>query len=382
MCYALVLSLGCYITSGITFCKASAALSGGRFLTPAETVAAIGNTLPVTFYDGTDFVTVDAEYLGADTARAVDAFQETDYLKTGINTMIYRFSGSVVNDPQYIAVDFAPLFALYDVEFVYTVAGISATGLDISSSVYQTPQWVWTMANTHETFEGRADYGLHYRCELSNTYAFGTQYDYVPVSWTHQGQTTAFSQRCLFSYATPTDGYYYLAFGCPYISVQGDIDTVTGSTGTTSSTDSSGNINVTVDMDETNGILRGIPAAIAGLFVPSDDALEDFHDRMQQLLDDHLGGLYQAVDALFDFGDNFTAVTASQSITVPTISLPLAGATFTIGGQSMPLKHSEFQMVYDALAWIIDFIATAAFLNMCKKKLEVFLVPESEKVET
>lgn len=374
------LFLGCSIVYGGISYKAEAALSGGRFLTPSETVAAIGNSLPVTFYDGSDFVTVNAEYLGADTARAVDAFQETDYLKTGINTMIYRFSGSVVNDPQYIAVDFAPLFALYDVEFVYTVAGISATGLDISSSVYQTPQWVWTMANTHETFEGRADYGLHYRCELSNTYAYGTQFDYVPVSWSHQGQTTAFSQRCLFSYATPTDGYYYLAFGCPYISVQGDIDTVTGSTGTTASTDSSGNINVTVDMDETNGILRGIPDAIAGLFIPSDEAIEQFHDDMEDMAEEHLGGLYESFDMLVDFAESFSVVSATDSLAIPEFHIPLSGSDFVFGGFDMPLVYPQLQTLYTALAWLIDFLATTAFLNMCKRKLEIFFVPETEKV--
>lgn len=362
---------------------AAAALSGGRYLTPAETVDVLGSSLNVTYFDGTEDKTVQAVYVGSDVTEYIDGYQETDYFKSGLQTCIYSFSGSVVNNPSYMAVEFPAEFGLLDTEMVYTVAGITATGSDISSSVYQTPQWVWTMGGSRQVFEGRADYGLHYRARMSANYAYGEVFDYVPVSWTHQGLTSAFSQRLYFSYASPASesSTYYIAIGCPYISSDGSIDTISGTSGTSGSGSPGTTINVNVDMDETNGILRGLPDAIAGIFIPDDEAVEQFHADMQQLAQDHLGGLYESVDIIDDFVDSLDNVSATDSITVPVWNIPLAGETFVFGGGQMPLKYSQLSILYDAIAWITDFLATAAFVNMCKRKLEIFFVPESEKVE-
>ena len=89
--------------------NAAAALSGGKYLTPSETVAILGNSLEITYYDGSDYQTTTAVYVGADVAGGVDTmYQQTDYLQSGLATIIYKFSGSVVNDPNYISVDFNP----------------------------------------------------------------------------------------------------------------------------------------------------------------------------------------------------------------------------------------------------------------------------------
>ena len=130
------------------------------------------------------------------------------------------------------------------------------------------------------------------------------------------------------------------------------------------------------------GLADAIIAGIRGLFIPSDDFLNSWVSQMRALLSDHLGGLYQSVASIVDFAESLPSVTAASTISVPTFSIPLGGDTvWTTGGWTVQLKYNDLSMLYDGLAWITDFLCTAAFLNMLKKKLEVFLNPDSEKIE-
>ena len=372
--------------------NAAAALSGGKYLTPSETVAILGNSLEITYYDGSDYQTTTAVYVGADVAGGVDTmYQQTDYLQSGLATIIYKFSGSVVNDPNYISVDFSPLFALLDVDQVHTVLGITATGSDISTSPWSTPQWIWTCAGERTVFSGRADYGLHYRCQLSDTFAHGELYDYIPVDWVHQGSTSAFSQRAVFSYAQPAqDGFYYLSFGCPYISDLGSIDTISGTTGTTSS-GSTGTVIVNVDMEETNtllggiaDILSGIVDGVKGLFIPSQNALSTFVNAVDTLLHETFGIFYDNETLIHSALTQLLTGSAQESIYFEGFTMSLAGTSFTFPSFNVPLKpdNAHMSLLYTALASAIDIVCTLAFINMLKHKIwAVFMGEKIVEVE-
>lgn len=191
-------------------------------------------------------------------------------------------------------------------------------------------------------------------------------------------------------------GSIFFCIICPYYGDELAL-TTTATTTTTSSVSSvttvNVNVNVDIDMDQTNGLLSQIKQGIDGLaaaivnglhnlFVPDDDFMEDWVSDMEDLLEDHLGGLYEAKDILVDFYEEFENVTASSTIDIPTCNIPLAGETLTLGGWSVPLKVQGLpQILYDGIAWITDFLCLMAFLRMCRKKLEIFLVPESEAIK-
>lgn len=309
---------------------ASAALAGGRYLTPSETVEVLGNTLKVTYFNGTDTTETDAVYVGADTVGYLEGIHVTDYLQSGLATVVYSFSGNVINNPSYIAVEFPAEFAILETEQVYTVAGITASGSGISNDVYQAPQWVWTMAGARQVFEGRHDYGMHYRTELSYNFANGEQFDYIPVSWIHQGETSAFSQRLYFSYASAAqDGKYYIAIGVPYITASGDIDTVTGTTGT----NPDGSINV--DLSETNGLLGGIAGILAdikeSLFGEPEEPAEPEEIETAPEMDYH-----KALDDAAEIVDDVPTITAAAGFWFAiyrrfTDALPLIGILVPLG---------------------------------------------------
>lgn len=165
---------------------------------------------------------------------------------------------------------------------------------------------------------------------------------------------------------------------------------VPGTTTTTSAGSSGGDVNLT----ETNGLISSVISAITNLpntimqglrnlFIPDDDFMDDFKDDMQDLLEDHLGGLYEAVTLLTDMFDDLPSVTAKQSIYIPACHIPLAGTDFVLGDWTVPLKVSGLPNIfYEGIAFITDFLATMAFLNMCRRKLEIFLNPDSEVIQS
>lgn len=175
---------------------------------------------------------------------------------------------------------------------------------------------------------------------------------------------------------------------CPLVN-----DTAVPGTGIVTGT-SSPSGGSSADLTETNGLISSVISAITNLpntimqglhnlFIPDDDFMDEFKDDMQDLLEDHLGGLYEAVTLLTDMFDDLPSVTAKQSIYIPACHIPLAGVDFVLGDWTVPLKVSGLPNIfYEGIAFITDFLATMAFLNMCRRKLEIFLNPDSEVIQS
>lgn len=194
----------------------------------------------------------------------------------------------------------------------------------------------------------------------------------------------------------PAGNALFLVVICPYIgsSMSGDPPAATTTT-ETSSPSTGTSIVVDVDMDETNSLLGqikqailGIVEGIKGLFIPDPEYIEDFKefflgtDDDPGFLEDHLGGLYEAVELIDEFIESLLDITPHATFHVPAASIPLAGTNFQVGNWDLSVESEAIpQAAYEALKWLIDFLATAAFLNMCKYKLEIFLNPDTEVVK-
>lgn len=195
------------------------------------------------------------------------------------------------------------------------------------------------------------------------------------------------------NYSSGSNTVMYFIVICPYIG--GSMSGQPPFTTTTAETTTGINVTVEVDvdLDETNGLLGQIKEGIAGLaqsildglknlFIPSDDFLDQFTADMEGLAQDHLGGLYQAEQLLVDMFEDFGDVTAKEEIYIPPAHIPLAGSELVLGDWHIPLKVAGLpDILYDGIAFIIDFLALMAFLSMCRRKLEIFLVPESEAIK-
>lgn len=187
--------------------------------------------------------------------------------------------------------------------------------------------------------------------------------------------------------------YFFVATPYSYGNVSHDSPSITTTiTSVTSPPVVTTNINIDVDMSETNGLLDQIKQGISGLaqsildglkglFVPSDNFLEAFKSDMDNLLASHLGGLYQASTLMVDMFGDFDDVVGKNDIYIPPVDIPLAGSTLTLGDWHVPLKVDGIpSILYEGLAFIIDFLALMSFLRMCSNKLDIFLNPDSEVV--
>lgn len=369
--------------------------SGGHYLGVSDTRALIGDSIPFTYYNGQNYVDSTATYLDSVTSLSETSEAPAGFV-SGVTYLRYSYNASGINSsPNFIQFRILPTYSIYDTEYLYTCFALSRVTLSsISPAAYQSPNTDWYVAGSSINFANRNE-----TASGSGNYAYltfsGSQALYVPIVHRQQSTFSAYSTDFEASGSIPALGYFYVM--CPYVSGDafGQSGTFApssgGSVSGTTATTSGGQGGVqSVDLTETNGllgrievILSGIVDGIKGLFIPDDEFLSDWVDDMKQLLEDHLGGLYQAITMSTTFMQQFQSVTAKQSIYLPATSIPLAGETFTIGPYTLPLKVDGLPAaLYDGIAYIIDFLAAVAFLRMCRNKLEIFLNPDSEVVQS
>lgn len=379
--------------------RAEAALSGGKFLTPQETLSAYGQTITGRYYNGSEYVDINFLY---DTVSSIgtvfaDSEYKPDIVSTGNQGLLYYATATNVStNPQFIQFDLHPQFSLLNTSQIHACIALSGGG-GVSNSVYSPPRWEWNINGLSTVFQSRGGAGVNYPQYWPSFYLSGSSsggLSYVSADYTSNSPISGYSIRASFygNAQSSQQGYVYTLFvGCPYVSsdASGQSGTLAPVTGTTVSTSSS----VDIDLTETNSLLGSIRQGIENLansilnglknlFIPSETFMTDWKDDMSDELEDHLGGIYEATDILHDWAAQFRNVQASSEIYVPAVTVPLAGVSWTVGDWHVPLKPSGMPaLVYEAFALIVDFLALAAFLNMCHKKLEVVLVPESEKVD-
>lgn len=346
-----------------------------------ESLQVFGNTFTVTYYNGVDYVDTTASYTG--NTRAL----QSSVGDLPQDLMCLQYTAPVTNlnlNPSYITVQFMPQYSILNTTQIHTALFCYTSQSSAAVPPYQSPDWRWIINGNEQVFSGTPVNGQLDTVQVGVDSCF-----YVNVDYSQQSTFNASSVRVSFVAPVGTDAgkiYFYLA--PPYISsdATGESGIVSGTT-TTSSSGTGGGV-TNQDIQQTNGLLSSLINAVDGLidgilslFIPDEDFLEDWIEDMQDLLSDHLGGIYQAIEEIADMFDSITGISAATSFHVDACNIPLAGSTLTLGNWDVPLKTTALpQIFYDALALIIDFLVSAAFLNMCKRKLEIFLIPDSEKV--
>lgn len=369
--------------------------TGGHFMTLSETQQFIGDQIPVRYFNGSDYVDAVATYAGQ--KQNPSGFTEYSDSPVGFVSsapiwLMYTCSLPGANsNNDYIEFHLEPSYSIFDTEYIYTCYAFSSASQ--ISTVFTSPNSDWYIGGVITHFaNSSASTNSSSKAWLrgsSNSSGSDQYCSYIPIVHSSATKFSAYSIDCEFqgNSSYRGNGYYTLYVMAPYVS--GD---ATGASGTFAPDQSgSGNINVNVDvdMDETNGLLddikqgiAGIGNTILGLFVPDDEFMEAWVDDMQDLLSDHLGGLYEAVASLEDFWQQFENVQAKSAIHIGECRLPLAGSELVLGNWDVPLKPSGIpQVLYTSLALIIDFLAVMAFLRMCRNKLEIFLNPNSEVIK-
>lgn len=122
--------------------------------------------------------------------------------------------------------------------------------------------------------------------------------------------------------------------------------------------------------DSIDALPDKIAEALQALFVPSDSALQDFGESSQQIAQDRFGGVYEGAVIVDDFAGQLKAQAATQILTVPVVTLNILGSPFPLGGWDIDLVPEGSDVLIEAVKLIIDIIATLAFINGIKSRLE------------
>lgn len=116
---------------------------------------------------------------------------------------------------------------------------------------------------------------------------------------------------------------------------------------------------------------------IKNLFLPSQEAVFDFRNKMESLLRDRLGPAYEASEVIEDFAYSFANSPATldenfepATLDFPAFTVNLAGADFTIGGWEVQIIPDGFEDIVAILNTVVNMVCTLAFVNALRGRLE------------
>lgn len=116
---------------------------------------------------------------------------------------------------------------------------------------------------------------------------------------------------------------------------------------------------------------------IKNLFMPSQDEALEFRDKMDALLAERLGPAYEASDIIEDFAYSLgnSAATLEEdpepaTITMPALTVDLAGADFTFGGWEVQIIPDGFEDIVFVLKNVVNMVCTLLFVNALRNRLE------------
>ena len=366
-------------------------------LTPQESYAFYGESMQAVYYSQSGYKSVTLHpsqnrysyYLsGTITGQNVPSWLNN----TDLRYVVYSAPVSDYSmNPSYLGLDVAPNVHFSDCTALRFAACGYLGGTHVSSASYES-----SFINIYAGGQLRYENGLYvdpdgYYPEIHLSRGGGNWTNNIVWADYQSDNISDVSLLRVGLNGVRTDsGYLEIYLLCPLVNQSATTGTgaITGTTETTAPTGGSD-----VDLTETNGLIGRVIQAVQnlansildglkGLFIPDDDFMDGFKNDMQTLLQEHLGGLYDAEQIMADSFEQLPNVLAKSEIYIPAVTLNLAGTPFKLGNWHVPLKVSGMPAVlYDGIAFIIDFLCLAAFLRMCRNKLEIFLNPNSEVIK-
>lgn len=127
---------------------------------------------------------------------------------------------------------------------------------------------------------------------------------------------------------------------------------------------------VTVITELPGQIWDYIETGLKNLFVPTQEDLQEYHDKWDMLFADRFGALYEVVEIVKNFIGSFESYNETGTILFPAVTVDLAGSPFTFGGWTVPIVPAGLEFLFDAVKLAIDMVATYAFVFGMKRRYE------------
>ena len=384
--------------------KASAAPSGGEYMSASDVLQFYGARISAQYYNGSDYTDFEFVYSSQSSIDSIySSVSYPDSVYSGAPFLLYY--ADISNLPGYntavghVTVQVTPQYSITNTSFIHTFIGLQDLGSN--SDTYQSPSydWVWSGDSVHlensasdpSTSGGQACFGD------SASPSSHLWYTFVPVDLTSSSTTSGYSVRASFSGndVRGTANVLGLAVGIPYVS-----SGASGSSGTLPPVSSQPDINVNVDMsetnekiDETNGLIGSILSwignffvnlgnTVKGWFVPSQDFITNWVHRLIEIIEDKFAPWPVADQTIKDIVQRLLTALGEggvQSVDFPTITIPgVPGGPF-IEGRSVPLKgdNGAWADLIEVFASFVDVVCTIWVINMVCHRVKAVLVGEA-----
>lgn len=113
-----------------------------------------------------------------------------------------------------------------------------------------------------------------------------------------------------------------------------------------------------------------ISEMLIGLVVPDEQTMIEQRDNWDSLLAERFGAVYESVEVMDSIAAAFQSSAETSTITLPAVTVGLAGTDFTFGGYDVEVVPEGFDSLVTALKLIIDIVVTLAFINAMKLRYE------------
>lgn len=223
----------------------------GHFMTVADTFSLYGDTFPVTYYNGSEYVDTVAtnNFSGSTKSGTITIDGES------VPVVFYQVTGlsSLSTAPSFITAELRPQYSIYDTYYIYQWCGLSSYA-SVASSVYSPPSWLYNIGGSDFLYEGTAVNG-EYTASYNLSSFFGsswsnTKMTVIPMDYDGAISTYGYSKRIRF-YGNGKSQYNNFVFfiSCPYVSGDafGSSGTPVSTTATSAVASVTVNVNVSVD---------------------------------------------------------------------------------------------------------------------------------------
>ena len=382
--------LSCLIVFSAGSIDASAALSDGAYLTPSEARAVFGETLSVTFFDGSDYVDTTASYFGKYAIQRV--FSETTYdsVYAGAEALVYQvnISATTSDNVSYVTVRARPRYSIIGTSQLHTWIGCVSNST--IGTVFQSPAWDWTIGHFENHDLAEVNSGTRAYLRLG-----GSVYSFVPVDYSSQSEFSTYCTDATF-FGNRTTGGLFIAIGIPYVDSDSTAESGTNVAGAGGSGGSGGNVNVNIDLSETNeelatqtGIFNSILAwigqffnelssTVRSWFIPSQNFFENWIDELMDVITDHFLPHLPLNGQIENIASDLAAALGEggvQAVNFPAISVP--GTDFSMPSYSVPLVPSGMEDSIEYLKLMIDCLCTVWVFNMVLNRIHAIIVGET-----
>ena len=113
-----------------------------------------------------------------------------------------------------------------------------------------------------------------------------------------------------------------------------------------------------------------ISDGLKSLFIPSEGSITEYKGKLDTLLENRLGAVYQVVNILHNSWNGIMEADETNTINFPSATVNLAGTPFTFGGYDVSIVPAGFDVLVTAIKAIVAIVCTVAFANGLRKRYD------------